>query len=104
MKRTPIQTRRGPDCFKHEDHWLAEALGATWSRRRGYTVASPNRANQYALLRDAGFGASRRYFGRDKTPYHFDHEAHPGEKFTLNQALALAAYNQMLAPDTERVA
>lgn len=91
MKSTRVQIhpRKSTDGFKTEGHWLAEALGATWSRRRGYTVASAKRAEEFRLLSAAGIEASRRWFNHDKTPYTF---SRPGlhEKLTLKEALLAA--------------
>jgi len=88
--RFKIQPTKSTDGFKTKDAWLAEALGAKWTRRHGYTLASASRVAQWETLRKAGFEASRRYFASDKTPYHFTHAKRPGERFTLSQALKLA--------------
>lgn len=69
--RVRIYPAKGVDGFKSCENWLAEALGATWSRRRGYTVASQARADLFALLASAKVTASRRLFASDKRPYTF---------------------------------
>lgn len=73
--------------FKSSGHWLAEALGARWSGRCGYLLA-PTRARQWHLLFMADFEASRKYFGRDKTPYTFGRN--DNEKLTLKEAVQAA--------------
>jgi len=88
-KRFKINPSASKDGWKTNDHWLAEALGVQYSRRRGYTLASANRVAQWEALRAAGFEASRRLLGNDRTPYHFTHENRPGERFTLAQAVKL---------------
>lgn len=97
--RVKIDPKRGSDGLKTEEAWLAEALGAKWTHRNGYTVASANRAAQWETLKNAGFKASRRYFVSDKTPYRFTHAEWPNELYTLNEALKLA---RELIAETER--
>ena len=72
--RVQIQVPRSGDGFKTREAWIAEALGATWTHRRGYTVASANRAAQFAALCAVpDISASRRYFASDRKPYTFSH-------------------------------
>jgi hypothetical protein len=85
--RVPISPAPSADGFKTEEAWLAEALGAKWTWRHGYTVASARRAAQFEILRAARVTASRRYFARDFRPYVFEHPAHPGRSFRLSEVL-----------------
>ena len=80
--RVRITPADGSDGFKSREMWLAEALGASWSHRRGYTVASQARADLFALLASAKATASRKIFASDKRPYTFQ-MPNGGEQYTL---------------------
>lgn len=73
--------------FKTRSHWLAEALGAQHSHRRGYTLA-PTKHAAFLILDAGGWHASRRYFASDRKPYTFS--LPHGPELTLAQALAAA--------------
>ena len=87
MKSTRVQIhpRRTGDVWKHPEAWLAEALGARWTHRHGYTVASPARAALFERLRDAGVESA---LPGPRLPT-FHHPAHPGVVFTLSQIAKL---------------
>lgn len=89
--RVQIHPRKTGDIWKHPDAWLAEALGARWTRRHGYTVASPARAALFERLRAAGVEpANHRVFSADHRPHLFRHPASPGTTFTLSEISKLA--------------
>jgi hypothetical protein len=93
--RVQIQPKRGEDCFKSREVWLAEALGASWSHRRGYTVASQARANLFALLASAKVTASRKVFASDKRPYTFK-MPDDGKEYTLAEIRRLVTGGEVL--------
>lgn len=76
MKSTRVQISvpASGDGLKTREAWIAEALGATWTHRRDYTVASASRAAQFAALCAVpDIEASRRCFASDREPYTFSH-------------------------------
>ncbi len=93
--RVRITPTRGADCFKSREVWLAEALGASWSHRRGYTVASQSRADLFALLASAKVTASRKIYASDKRPYTFQ-MPNGGEQYTLAEIRRVVSGGEVL--------
>jgi len=84
--RVQIHPRKIGDIWKHADAWLAEALGARWTHRHGYTVASPARAALFERLRAAGVEpVTCRVCATNHRFHRFIHPAHPGATFTLSE-------------------
>jgi len=88
--RNKVQIILGPkedpaDCFKDRAAWLLEGLNAYHSHRHGYCL-SPQRAEAFQRLYNAGFHASRRLFIKSKTPITFYQQN--GPELSLKEALA----------------
>ncbi len=87
--RNKVQIVLGPkedpeDCFKDRAAWLLEGLNATHSHRHGYCL-SPQRAEAFQRLYNAGFHASHRLlFKSGPAKFH----QHNGPQLTLKEALA----------------
>lgn len=83
-----IQPLDGKGGFKGRVSYLAEALGGNWVHRsKGYTV-SPQTAEKFLKLFNAGFEANVRCFS--DSPATFYHEERKLENLKLKDALAKA--------------
>lgn len=85
--RIQVNLKSDGSGFKTHSIWLAEALGAQYSHRRGYHLA-PTKHAAFLILDTQGWNASRRYFSSDKKPYTFS--LNDGPELSFKDALKQA--------------